>query len=192
MRTIHLPVAEPCHERWDTMDPEAQGRFCQRCSKSVHDVSSMSEDEAHAFLRERAGTKICVRYAHDAAGNVRFRRPAALAIAAVALAACTPHDAGNGTAPLSGAPGKRIDLDHLLDLDLFEHEEQTVGELIAEPMPEPPKPIEPPKPVEVEPPPPDVTHMKMGMVAVQHEPCDPPTTPGGATSELPRWHEGMR
>lgn len=187
MRTIHLPVAEPCHENWDAMDPEARGRFCHKCSKSVHDLTQMGEAETQAFLRERAGTKVCVRYAHDSAGNVRFRRPAALAVAAVALAACAPHDQPKRTDPTVHVPGKHIDLDRIFDI-FDEPEEHVVGEMIAEPMPEPPKPIDPPKPIEVEPPPPDVTHMRMGMVAVEHEPCDPPKS----TDDLPKWNESMR
>ena len=75
MRTLHLPIADPCHEDWDAMDPRERGKFCQRCSKDVHDISSMTEDEAHAFLRERAGTRVCVNYRHDDDGRIHFRAP---------------------------------------------------------------------------------------------------------------------
>src|SRR5687768_15832027 len=130
MRTIHLPVAEPCHERWDAMEPEARGRFCQVCTKSVHDVSSLTEDETRALLQANAGRSICVRYTHDAAGNIRHRRPAALAVVAVAaLAACTPHDAPRGGDPIGAVPGKRIDLDRIIDIDLaaFDDHREVLG-----------------------------------------------------------------
>jgi hypothetical protein len=193
MRTIHLPVAEPCHERWDAMEPAAQGRFCQRCTTAVHDVSGLTEPETAALLAANAGRSICVRYAHDAAGNIRHRRPAALAMVAVAaLAACTPHETPSPGSPIRAVPGRRIDLDRLIDIDLApfdDDDRETVGKMVVE---LPPPPPEPKPPLEVEPPPPDGTHVRMGMVAVQHEPCDPPPADVKPADELPRWNESMR
>ncbi|MBC8071497.1 MAG: hypothetical protein IAG13_24430, partial [Deltaproteobacteria bacterium] len=106
MPVLHLPIADPCHEDWEAMAPEAQGRFCGKCTKSVHDLSSMEESEARALLRARADTRICVRYEHDGSGAIRFRRPAVLAtaLAGVAIAACAPHEPArtdvNWTQPL--------------------------------------------------------------------------------------------
>ncbi len=106
MRTTHLPIANPCHEDWDAMDPDARGRFCQVCVKPVHDLSGMSEPEARDVLAQAAGSRICVRYAHDTQGRIRFREPPAprtcrspwrlpslgAAAVAMAMAACTPHE----------------------------------------------------------------------------------------------------
>ncbi|MCH9682100.1 MAG: hypothetical protein K0V04_11750 [Deltaproteobacteria bacterium] len=106
MRTTHLPIATPCHEDWDAMDPDARGRFCQVCVKPVHDLSAMSEPQAQQLLSKAAGTRICVRYRHDSEGEIRFRQPAAAptcpaprrmawvgtAAVAMTLAACTPHE----------------------------------------------------------------------------------------------------
>ncbi|MBC8072546.1 MAG: hypothetical protein IAG13_29765 [Deltaproteobacteria bacterium] len=88
-------------------------------------------------------------------------------------------------------PGKRVDLDRLFDFDLFDDDRQVVGEMIAVPA-LPPKPVEPPKPIEVEPLPPDVTHVRMGMISAVHEPCDPPKLEVEPSAELPRWDESMR
>jgi hypothetical protein len=90
MRTHQLPIVAPCHEDWNAMDADDRGRFCQRCVKPVHDISAMSESEAQAFVRAHAGTSVCVRYRRDPQGRIRFRATRA-AVAAVALAACTPH-----------------------------------------------------------------------------------------------------
>lgn len=134
MRRTHLPIATPCHENWDAMDRVERGRFCHSCDKQVFDLSSMTEREATGVLQEHAGTKICVRYCHDAGGQIRFRpeRPARAAMLAVALAACTPH-----------AP------DH-----------QTVGELRAQPVEPTARPEPEPEPemgkVEVVPPEPEM------------------------------------
>jgi hypothetical protein len=109
MRRTHLPIADPCHEDWDAMDPVERGRFCRSCDKQVYDLSSMTEHEARGVLQEHAGENLCVRYCHDSAGNIRFRtRPARVAALALAMAACTPHD----------PPQER---------------QQVVGELVVEP-----------------------------------------------------------
>lgn len=194
MRTSHLPIAAPCHEDWDAMNPVDRGRFCQSCTKKVHDLTEMTQDEAQALLRSRAGERICVRYAHDDQGRIRFRPAAIAAVAVAALAACTPH------APPEPTP----------------HE--PVVETIAAP---PVIPVAPPTPVVVAPPPvepdvrhvmgeapavetpppptvvkgkiaapmPETTHMVKGDIAVPNEPCEPASATGEA---LPKWNEGMR
>jgi hypothetical protein len=103
MRRTQLPIANPCHEDWRTMDPVARGRFCRRCDKQVHDLSAMTEPQAREFLAEPRDSKICVRYACDGAGNVRFS-PLRVAAVALALAACTPH--GPGPTDQSAVMGK--------------------------------------------------------------------------------------
>lgn len=163
MRTIHLPVAKPCHEDWDAMDPRERGKFCQRCNKDVHDISSMTEDEAHEFLRERAGTRVCVNYRHDDDGRIHFRTPAraalaTAALAATALAACTPHD-----------PPKTQTTVETSDL--------VMGQMPIAQVPDQPPP--PPAPIvhvtkgDVMPEPPPPTRMVKGEMAVVNEPCDP-------------------
>lgn len=82
------------------MDRVERGRFCHGCDKKVHDLSSMTEPEAKSVLNLHAGKRICVSYAQDSGGNIRFRKPAAVAAFALAVAACTPHsDASEYTTP---------------------------------------------------------------------------------------------
>jgi hypothetical protein len=50
------------------MDGDARRRFCKACSKSVTDLSTLTEDEARAFLAANRGA--CVRYTRDAKGLV--------------------------------------------------------------------------------------------------------------------------
>ena len=82
-----LPIAKPCAASFAEMSGDTRTRFCASCGKDVHDLSARTEEEARAFLREARGTRVCVRFAKDATGNVRFRG-AALA-AALSLAACS-------------------------------------------------------------------------------------------------------
>jgi hypothetical protein len=160
MRTLHLPIADPCHEDWDAMDPTERGRFCQKCTKEVHDLSSMDEAQARALLRARAGARICVRYEHDDEGRIHFRSSLArTALAGVALAACTPHD------------NPRLDVQPIDSIDPIVQTQQPV---VVTPTVEPqPEPVHATKgEVAVEPPP--EIHVRKGDVAVPNEPCDPP------------------
>lgn len=98
------------------MRPEERGKFCFDCRKKVHDLSSMTEDEARGFLRANACNDICISFEHDEDGTLHFqpaprpapvvplsrlRRPRKVAAAvagvgmAAALAACTPHGDGS-------------------------------------------------------------------------------------------------
>jgi hypothetical protein len=85
-----LPIAHPCSESFAAMPPDAQDprtRFCGKCNKQVHDLSARTEAEARALFREAGGARLCVRFARDGAGAVRFR--AATAAVALSLAACS-------------------------------------------------------------------------------------------------------
>jgi hypothetical protein len=161
MPALHLPIAEPCHEDWDAMDPEAQGRFCGKCTKSVHDLSSMEEHEARALLKARAGSHMCVRYEHDADGAIRFRRPAVLAtaLAGVALAACTPHEPArtevNWTQPLE---------------QQFHTPSVPVTPMAKAPIPDPVPTLK----GEIAAPEPAPVLTRKGDIAVSNEPCEPP------------------
>jgi hypothetical protein len=110
MRKTDIDIAAPCTLDWTKMTPAEGGRFCGSCKKVVRDLSGMNETEARALLRRPHNEELCVRYVHDAQGNVFFaedlqRRAmvsasflnrakrvasAAVALAApVALAACS-------------------------------------------------------------------------------------------------------
>ena len=41
----YFSIPEPCNEKWNEMTPTDRGAFCRKCSKEVHDVSAMSNDE---------------------------------------------------------------------------------------------------------------------------------------------------
>lgn len=116
MRSQDIEIPEPCHADWDAMRPEDRGRYCFECRKKVHDLSSMTEDEAEQFLARTACEDVCISYEHDDEGTLVFRTPAprpaplvplarlrrprsvAAAVAgmgmAAALAACAPHGDG--------------------------------------------------------------------------------------------------
>lgn len=55
---ISIKIDKPCHEDWDKMTPNEQGRFCGACQKNVIDFSTMTDNEIIAFLSEHTG-KLC-------------------------------------------------------------------------------------------------------------------------------------
>lgn len=65
---IQFRIDNPCSQHWEQMTPEAQGRFCASCQKTVVDFTGMSDAE---MLRAFAGAGAAV----NAAGTCgRFLR----------------------------------------------------------------------------------------------------------------------
>lgn len=64
-------IKTPCGADWNAMDPRGTARFCGDCKTLVHDLSALSESEARALL-SRTSESLCVRYLHDASGEIWF------------------------------------------------------------------------------------------------------------------------
>jgi hypothetical protein len=74
LTTNDVRIETPCGVDWSRMTRrEANKRFCGACRKHVHDLSSMSEDEARALLTAPATEGLCVRYLADDRGRIAFR-----------------------------------------------------------------------------------------------------------------------
>lgn len=82
-----LPIAQPCSETFSDMPGDDKTRFCDKCQKHVYDLSARTEDEARALYCEAHGARLCVRFARESNGAVRFRAAATLAVA-ISLASC--------------------------------------------------------------------------------------------------------
>lgn len=54
-----IQIPEPCHEDWNNMQPDAKGRFCNSCSKSVVDFSNMSDTQIQDYLLRYKDQKVC-------------------------------------------------------------------------------------------------------------------------------------
>ena len=109
MNRTDLPIASPCNADWSTMTLADRGRFCGACRKVVRELSQMTEREARAMLSSPPTEGLCVRYVHDATGQIVFRREEPMPVgrlvrraAMVALAAALPLStaACMGAAPM--------------------------------------------------------------------------------------------
>jgi hypothetical protein len=72
MNRDHAPIARPCGADWNAMSPRGTARLCGECDKVVHDLSALSEREARSLLRARSTEGLCIRYLHDANGDIWF------------------------------------------------------------------------------------------------------------------------
>jgi len=75
MKREELKIASPCHENFDDMQGSGAKRFCDSCSKHVTNLSDMTKIDADKFLKESAGSSVCVRYQVNGSGEVVFGRP---------------------------------------------------------------------------------------------------------------------
>jgi hypothetical protein len=73
MNRTDLPIATPCSADWTTMTLADRGRFCGQCRKVVRELAQMTEGEARAMLASPPTEGLCVRYVHDATGEIAFR-----------------------------------------------------------------------------------------------------------------------
>lgn len=53
-------IPNPCHESWQSMTPDGEGRFCQKCAKTVVDFTRHSRQEFEQYMASQKG-RICGR-----------------------------------------------------------------------------------------------------------------------------------
>jgi hypothetical protein len=61
---LHIAIPEPCHENWQAMTPNEQGRHCLSCQKTVVDFTFMSDQEILHHI-STASSHICGRFNND-------------------------------------------------------------------------------------------------------------------------------
>jgi hypothetical protein len=109
--TKHIKIAEPCHENWTEMTPDAKGRHCDMCDKVVVDFTDHSKDEIVEHL-ENADGKTCGRFKSNQIHKPVLSTPTLTKIAASIMAVV----------------GSQMGLQAQEDL-------QWMGEAIADPIP---------------------------------------------------------
>lgn len=64
MKKIQLSIPTPCHENWQGMTPNEQGRFCSSCQKTVVDFTNMTDSQIITFFKEPKAS-VCGRLHPD-------------------------------------------------------------------------------------------------------------------------------
>ena len=54
-----IQIPNPCAEKWEGMTPDANGRFCGSCQKTVTDFTSMNDVEITNYFKKPVNKKIC-------------------------------------------------------------------------------------------------------------------------------------
>lgn len=57
-----ISIPKPCHENWNAMLPEAQGKHCLSCSKTVIDFSTWEPEAILDYLHHRKEEQVCGRF----------------------------------------------------------------------------------------------------------------------------------
>jgi len=60
-KPIQISIPNPCHQSWDEMTPQGQGRHCAHCQKVVTDFTSWSDTALYEFLLKNKDVRICGR-----------------------------------------------------------------------------------------------------------------------------------
>lgn len=117
-----IGVAAPCNASWDSMSGDERARHCAHCDKTVYNLSAMDRADAEAFLAERLGGEVCVRFYQRADGTVltadcpvgvrrrRARRAVAALVGTAAMAMAGSMNVVQGAVVATGAhpPGDDV------------------------------------------------------------------------------------
>ncbi|MUU79321.1 energy transducer TonB [Winogradskyella endarachnes] len=69
-----ISIPKPCHKNWAKMTPNEKGRFCQSCSKTVIDFTSMPKEQVEDYLALK-NKKICGRFEVSQLEEIRIKIP---------------------------------------------------------------------------------------------------------------------
>lgn len=61
MQQLQLSIPEPCHQDWNRMSPNEQGRFCGSCAKTVIDFSAMTDAQLIRYFENLKTENVCGR-----------------------------------------------------------------------------------------------------------------------------------
>lgn len=70
-----IAIPNPCHENWNHMTPEAKGRFCNSCAKTVIDFTQMDTYEIQNFIIDNQENRICGHFKQTQLDSVNLRIP---------------------------------------------------------------------------------------------------------------------
>lgn len=72
-KSIQISLTQPCHEDWEKMTPQEQGRFCDSCQKCVVDFTGFSDEELYRYIATHKGKNLCGRFNNTQLGRQVFK-----------------------------------------------------------------------------------------------------------------------
>ena len=100
MNDLRVSFPKPCSEQWDDMAPDGCNRHCERCEKTIYDLSALTLEEVEGLARSG---EVCVRAEVGSGGEVRLsegrgahRMVAAIGTSVGIFAASTQAAAADG------------------------------------------------------------------------------------------------
>ena len=60
--SFKISIPKPCHEDWNQMKSQTNGRFCGSCSKNVVDFSGMKANEIRDYFIIHQNERVCGRF----------------------------------------------------------------------------------------------------------------------------------
>jgi hypothetical protein len=70
-----ITIPKPCHENWDQMTPNENGRFCLSCSKTVIDFTDMLSEDIQQFFIQNNNQKVCGRFRKSQLDSITIQIP---------------------------------------------------------------------------------------------------------------------
>ncbi|MCR4031660.1 MULTISPECIES: hypothetical protein [Flavobacterium] len=70
-----ITIPKPCHENWDQMTPNENGRFCLSCSKTVIDFTDMLSEDIQQFFIQNNNQKVCGRFRKSQLDSITVQIP---------------------------------------------------------------------------------------------------------------------
>jgi hypothetical protein len=73
---MHISIPKPCHEDWNAMTPNQQGRHCTACAKTVVDFTGMSDEEVkYFFINKKKEESVCGRFKNEQLRRITIELP---------------------------------------------------------------------------------------------------------------------
>ena len=72
---LKISIPTPCHEDWNQMTPNQQGRHCDSCMKTVVDFTSMSDEQVQHFLINNQQEHSCGRFTSRQLQTIQVELP---------------------------------------------------------------------------------------------------------------------
>lgn len=72
---LKITIPKPCHEDWETMTPNQQGRHCTACAKTVVDFTLLSDEQVQQFFLHQKEERVCGRFKQEQLHRILITLP---------------------------------------------------------------------------------------------------------------------